>query len=221
MIDRPIVARHLQGVVVRESQVRSHVTLAMMQLGRLYRWFLPLGMIVVIGYTCLIMCFAIGWPGAVLGAFFGWLVAGWLGAVLGFATGPVAWTVVWAIGYYIVVGTRTRRRLDTVRHLSTEQLCRIAEEPTSPNLGFALGELERRGVEAHPSLESLLALLTSSQSNRRGLGLSLLLALYPSAAAKLPPGSSNADGPDVWRERLAGLSGASEPGAAPDGGNKT
>src|SRR5262249_31324538 len=111
-----------------------------------------------------------------------------------------------------------RRRVENASKLSTEQLCTIAGDPTSPDLGFALIELDRRGVEARPSLESVLALLTSSQSNRRGLGVSLLHALYPSVAAKLPRGSSNADGPDVWRGRITGLSGASEPDAAPDRG---
>jgi hypothetical protein len=117
--------------------------------------------------------------------------------------------VVWAIGHYIVVRARIRRRVQSASKLSVEQLYRITEDPTSPDLGFALSELDRRGIEARPSLESVLALLTSSHSNRRGLGLSLLHALYPSVAAKLPRESSNADGPDVWRERLNGLSEAS------------
>lgn len=196
--------------------VRSLVGVAMKRFGFLYRWLLRLVLIVGISYACLFMCFAIGWPGAVFGAIFGWLAGGWLGAVLGFIVGPVAWTVLWAIGHYIVLRTRLRRRLEKVSKLSTEQLCRIAEEPTSPDLGFALSELDRRGIEARPSLESLLALLASSHSNRRGLGLSLLHSFYPSVAAKLPRGSSNMDGPDIWRQRLAGLSDASEPSAAPD-----
>jgi hypothetical protein len=192
------------------------------------RWFellcrclLRLVLIVSIGYVGVLMCFAVGWPGAVLGVFFGWLAGGWLGAVLGFVAGPVVWTAVWVIGHWIGMSRRINRQLEKVAKLPTEQLCRIAEDPTSPDLGFALGELGRRGIEARPSLESLLALLTSVQSSRRGLGLSLLHALYPSVAAKLPMGSSNAEGPDVWRQRLAGLREASDPGAAPDCGGSS
>ena len=183
-----------------------------------YRWLARVALIVSIGYACIFVCFAIGWPGAVFGAIFGWIVGGWLGVLLGLFAGAIAWTIVWAIAHYIVARARVQRRVEGAAKLSTEQLCRIAEVPTSPDLGFALSELDRRGIEARPSLDSVLALLTSSHSNRRGLGLTLLHALYPSVAAKLPRGSSNADGPDVWRERLAGLSHPSESDAAPGGG---
>jgi hypothetical protein len=192
--------------------------MTMKRFGLLYHWLSRLALIVAVSYACIFMCFAIGWPGAVFGVILGWIAGGWLGALLGLFAGTVAWTVVWAIGHYAVARARIRRRVERASRLSTEQLGRVAEDPTSPDLGFALSELGRRGIEARPSLESVLALLTSSQSNRRGLGLSLLHGLYPSVAAKLPRGSANADGPDVWRERLAGLSEASEPDAAPERG---
>jgi hypothetical protein len=98
----------------------------------------------------------------------------------------------------------------------TDQLLIIAAEPTSPDLGIALMELDRRGLAARPSLQSLFPLLTSSDSNRRGLGMTLLHALYPSVFARLPSNVSNADGPDVWRARLAALDDQIQPHAAND-----
>jgi hypothetical protein len=70
-------------------------------------------------------------------------------------------------------------------------------------MGFAASELARRGIEARPSFDSLCSLLTSENADRRGLGLSLMSALYPSVAETFPEGCSNAEPPEVWRERVA------------------
>ena len=176
----------------------------------LYRWLLRPVPFIGIGLAVLFISLATGWPGAVVGAITGWLLAGWPGLVLGLVAGPVVWLILWGIRSYIAARLRFERRYRWVSKLSTEQPCMIASEPTSADLGVALMELDRRGVEARPSLESLLPLLTSPNQNRRGLGMSLLLGLYPSVLARLPSGASNANAPEVWRERLAALDDADE-----------
>jgi hypothetical protein len=103
-----------------------------------------------------------------------------------------------------------------MRTLSTEQLRDIAADPMSRDLGFAIGELDRRGIEARPSLESLLALLTSPNSNRRGLGLSLLAGCYPSVVEQFGLGCSSADAPEVWQARIAALRDATSEEPPPD-----
>ena len=96
-----------------------------------------------------------------------------------------------------------------VAALPTERLREIAADPIDPDLGFAIGELERRGIEEKPSLQSLFGLLTSANSNRRGYGMSLLMALYPEVWSKVAVDSSNLDAPEVWRSRIAALDDAS------------
>src|SRR5262249_21776120 len=152
-------------------------------------------------FACLVM----GWPGAILGAIIGWFVQGWIGVVLGIIVGSVTWVAVGLTRHYVAFRRRFLRQRQNASNMSTDQLLRIAADPTSPDLGFAIGELDRRGIEALPSLESLFALVTSENSNRRGLGLSLLGACYPDLSAKLPPGSSSMDAPEVWCTRVVAL----------------
>lgn len=175
----------------------------------LRRWLTWLAQFSALVLALLFVCLYMGLPGAVLGAVIGWLSAGWFGLVVGLLTGPVGWMVLWALKCYVAVRSRLQRQLRRMSELSTDELCRIAKEPTSPDLGIALMELDRRGVDApSPSLESLLALLTSSDSNRRGLGMSLLVAFYPSVISVLPEGCSNQEPPEIWRERIAAIRGA-------------
>src|SRR5229473_7074003 len=138
----------------------------------------------------------------VVGPIIGWVIAGWLGALVGLLSGCVAWPILWVALTFYFMRLSLKRQRQRVAKLSTEELCQIATNPTSRDMGLAIMELDRRGVEAPlPSLESLIALLTSENSNRRGLGMSMLTAFYPSM--KMQSGWSNIDPPEVWRERIA------------------
>jgi hypothetical protein len=141
----------------------------------------------------------------VLCCWLGWRFGGWLGAAAGAAVGCGAAIIIWGAIYYQTVRVSLQRRQRAVSALATEWLREIAADPTSRDLGFAIGELARRGFEAGPSLESLFGLLTSADSNRRGHGMSLLMALYPHVWSKIPLGSSNMDTVEVWRSRIAAL----------------
>ncbi len=154
---------------------------------------------------------AVGWPGGVLGSIVGWFVSGWRGVLIGFVSGSVLWLIL-STGYHLtltlLLANRIRRR---VSKLSTEELCKILAEPTGHDVAFAMLELERRGIEARPSLESLSSLLTSPSRNLRGLGMSLLFATYPSLyEEEALKSASNLDLPEVWRERVAILRNAQE-----------
>jgi hypothetical protein len=155
-----------------------------------------------------ILCGWLVWLTPILGAVIGWLVAGWLGGLVGLVAGLLAWLallVLWVVAYGVAFSRYLDRRRECMRRLSNEQLRQIASDPISRDLGFAIGELDRRGIDARPSLESLLALLTSSDSCRRGRGLSLLHGLYPSVLGQFGMGCSSADAPEVWRARVAAL----------------
>jgi hypothetical protein len=139
----------------------------------------------------------------VIGPIIGWVIAGWLGALVGLLSGCVAWPVLWVALTFYFMRLSLKRQRQRVAKLSTEELRQITTNPASRDMGFAIMELDRRGVEPPlPSLESLSALLTSQDSNRRGLGMSMLFALYPSIKQT---GWSNMDPPEVWRERIASL----------------
>jgi hypothetical protein len=140
-----------------------------------------------------------------LGCWLGWRLGGWLGAVAGALVGCGAAIAIWLSILGLTFDLHLQRRLRAMAALSTERLREIAADPTSQDLGFAIGELARRGVEAVPPLESLLGLLTSADSNRCGLGMSLLMACYPHVWSKFPGGSSNMDPAEVWRSRIAAL----------------
>jgi hypothetical protein len=141
----------------------------------------------------------------VLGCWLGWRFGGWLGAAAGGAVGCGAAIVIWGAIYYLTLRLSLQRRQRTVRALPTERLWEIAADPISRDLAFAIGELERRGFEAGPTLDSLLSLLTSDDSNRRGLGMPLLMVFYPHVWSKISRGSSNMDSAEVWRSRIAAL----------------
>ena len=94
-----------------------------------------------------------------------------------------------------------------VRAMSTARLTEHATDPTSRDMGFAMGELEKRGVEARPSFAAVCEVLTAPDPNLHGHGMSLMFALYPDAFARISKGASSADPPDVWRDRLAALEG--------------
>ena len=137
----------------------------------------------------------------------GWYLARWSGAVIGFVTGCLMAVILWTTGHYFLAKARIRRRLLEISSLSDEQLKEIAVNPTSSGLGFAIAELERRGIKnIRPSIESLCELLTSQNANRRALGHAHLSIMYPSTFAKIAKdGSSSSDAPEVWRERIAAL----------------
>jgi hypothetical protein len=137
----------------------------------------------------------------------GWHVAHWFGMVTGICVGCVLAITIWVVVYYQIMQLRLKRHLREVEKFSTERLRAIASDPTSCDLGFAIGELNRRGLEARPSLESLRQLLISAESNRRALGMSLLFAMYPSVWSKIAKGSSSADSSEIWRNRFAAIEG--------------
>lgn len=107
-----------------------------------------------------------------------------------------------------------RRRRAVLSRLSTDALAGLLEdparlkahlaEPTSHDLGMAIRELARRGVDARPSADDLLALLTSADHRRYYRGVLLFHAAYPEQGAP-PPGEgwSNSDPPEAWRARVA------------------
>jgi hypothetical protein len=138
----------------------------------------------------------------------GWLGAGWLGAVIGLFTGFIAACASWCFGCYFAIRRFLRKWQWRMSQMTTAQLREIAMDLASPDWGFAVSELSRRGIVALPSLESVLDYLTSSDANQRGRALGALHALYPTVHARLPEGSSNLDTPGVWRERLRTMSAA-------------
>ena len=135
----------------------------------------------------------------------GWFGAGWLGAVIGIFAGFIAACAAWCIGYYIALGWFFRGRQREMSLKTSDQLREITLDPASPDLAFAISELERRGIVALPSLESILDLLQLPDSNQRGLAIGLLGAFYPTICARLAKGSSNLDTPDAWCDRLRAM----------------
>ncbi len=138
-------------------------------------------------------------------AVLGWHWIGWLGVPPGLVLGYVAANVVWVTQRVSTFRTRLTERRRRAAELSSEELRAIASDPTAPEMAFAIGELDKRGIHVRPSLESLLALLTSPEAGRRILGMTLMFGIYPEVFAKIGQGSSSADPPDVWRARIAAL----------------
>ena len=137
----------------------------------------------------------------------GWYTAHLLGAIIGFIVGCLLGFVAWATAYYFLNLADMRKRRSDMCSLSDEQLKAIATNPTAAGMGFAMMELESRGIkDIHPSVESLLELLVSPNANTRALGYGLLGPLYPDISAKIAgEGTSSIDAPEVWRERIAAL----------------
>ena len=136
---------------------------------------------------------------------FGWYLARWFGALVGFVIGCLLALITWVTTYYFLRKTQIQKRRLEISGLSDEQLKAIAVDPTSRDLGYAIAELERRGLKnIRPSMKSLLDLLTSPNANRRALGYSYLGIMYPTAFTKIAKeDSSSSDAPEVWRERIA------------------
>ena len=135
----------------------------------------------------------------------GWHFARWIGMLAGGVIGCVAAIVIWGTVYYVAASTRLNRRLRDTAEMPTERLLQLAVDPTAQNMAFAISALQKRGIDARPSLEPLCELLTSPESNRRGLGMGLLFGMYPDFWAKIAKGSSSNDPPEVWRSRLAAV----------------
>jgi hypothetical protein len=134
----------------------------------------------------------------------GWNLARWTGAAIGFFIGCLIAVVSWAIAYYHLRKMQRRKRMAEISALSDEQLKKIAVDPTSRDFGYAIPELNRRGINIRPSVETLFELLTSSNPNRRAIGYSNLAIMYPTTFEKVAKqDSSSADTPEVWRERIA------------------
>src|SRR5438094_228190 len=118
-------------------------------------------------FIFLVLCLDPGWPGALLGGALGWYIAGWRGALVGLFAGSVVWIIL-ATGYHVAWMLRlTKRRQQRMSKLSNEELRQMVTKPTGPDAMSAILELDRRGIEARPSLDSLFPLLTSPDRNRR------------------------------------------------------
>jgi hypothetical protein len=135
----------------------------------------------------------------------GWHIARWMGVLAGGLIGCVTAIVIWGFVYYVALSTRLKRRLRNTAELPTERLLQLAVDPTAQNMAFAISALQKRGIDARPSLESLCELLTSPESNRRSLGMGLLFGMYPDFWAKIAKGLSSSDSPEVWRTRLVAV----------------
>jgi hypothetical protein len=135
----------------------------------------------------------------------GWRIDHWVGMFAGVLLGCILALVIWGSVYYCLLSARLKRQMQNAAKLPTERLIELAEDPTSREMAFAMGELQKRGIDARPTRQSLCELLTSPQSNRRGLGMSLLFGMYPDFWAKISEGSSSGDPPEVWRSRLAAV----------------
>jgi hypothetical protein len=147
------------------------------------------------------------WLAPVVFAVVGWIVWWWPGIALGFVVGSLISLTFWTVGYYKMRSRRLRDQLNRIRAVDTEQLMEIARDLLHPDFSMALSELDRRGVCATPSRDSILALLTSNDGRIRGLGMCYLSAFYPQI--QLPQGCSNMDPPDVWQERVASIQNSS------------
>jgi hypothetical protein len=67
----------------------------------------------------------------------------------------------------------------------------------------------RRGLDARPSKEQLISMLTSGNSVICGQAMGYVHMFYPEEVrAFMPMGSSNMDPPEVWRARLAAVQNA-------------
>jgi uncharacterized membrane protein YccC len=135
----------------------------------------------------------------------GWYSSRWFGMFVGVFAGCILAVAVWVSVLYISLSVRMTRRMREVEAMASERLTEVAADPTSRDLGFAIGELEKRGIKTRPSLASVCELLMSPDSNRRGLGMSLMFGFYPKVWAQIAEDSSSDDPPDVWRKRLAAL----------------
>jgi hypothetical protein len=77
-------------------------------------------------------------------------------------------------------------------------------EPTTCDLRLAIEELERRGVDARPSPDALLDMLTSADQRQCIRGMYLFHAAYPTCSPR--PGEewwSSGDPPEAWHARAA------------------
>lgn len=134
----------------------------------------------------------------------GWRWGGWLGLIGGAVVGLVLAVVTWFACYYLAISRRLRRRHIEVSKLSTDALKEIAADLTSSDLGIAMGELAKRGIDARPPVESLCSLFLAKDSNRRGLGMGLFMATYPKLWERFAVAErwSNMDPLVVWEERV-------------------
>ncbi|HXI73113.1 MAG TPA: hypothetical protein VNN22_22465 [Verrucomicrobiae bacterium] len=142
----------------------------------------------------------------------GWHWGHWPGAITGFGIGCAIGLFSWMAIYYFLRKKQLQQRSQEISGLSDEQLKKIAADPANRDIGFAIGELERRGIKnIRPTVQSLFDLLTSDNANKRALGFSQLFAIYPDTFAKIvKEGSSSSDAPEVWRERISALRGPSQ-----------
>lgn len=134
----------------------------------------------------------------------GWFFARWSGIAIGFFIGCLIGVLAWAVVYFVLAKSRRTKLFSEIASLSDEDLKMIAVDPTHRNFGYAIMELDRRGITVRPSIETLLELLTSSNPNRRAIGYSNLGIIYPMVFEKLAgEGTSSSDSPEVWQQRIA------------------
>jgi hypothetical protein len=83
----------------------------------------------------------------VISAVLGWRYGGWLGAVGGAVGGCVLAIVVWVAVIYVVVDIRLARWRRTISKRRSATLREIATDPAARGPGFAIGELDQRGID--------------------------------------------------------------------------
>ena len=139
----------------------------------------------------------------IMSAVVGWFLGNWHGAAIGFFIGCVIGVVAWSAIYFVLAKSRRTKRFSEIASLSDEDLKNIAVDPTHRDFGYAIMELDRRGITVRPSVETLLELLLSPNPNRRAIGYSNLGIIYPTVFEKVAgQGTSSSDSPEVWQQRI-------------------
>lgn len=140
----------------------------------------------------------------------GYAVQGWPGLLLfplALVIIPVGLFIGWHMLDLVITwerhSTHMSQRRARIARLSTDQLQAVVATPAHPDSGLAFVALARRGIESKPTRAALLELLLSPDPATRGRGMSFLSVFYPEF--RLPKGSSSQDSPEVWRDRLPGL----------------
>jgi hypothetical protein len=135
----------------------------------------------------------------------GWRMGRWLGMVGGIFLGLILAVVFWARMYMLVFRSKLERRRGEMEKLSTEELTKIAADPKAREMAFAIGALDKRGIQVRPSLESLCELLVSPNQNMRRHAMTVMFGIYPEEFSKIGEGSSSEDSAEMWRKRVAKL----------------
>jgi hypothetical protein len=139
----------------------------------------------------------------IMSAVVGWFLGHWSGVAIGFFIGCAIGVLAWAAIYFVLAKSRRTKRFSEIASLSDEDLKKIGVDPTHHDFGYAIMELDRRGITVRPSIKTLFELLLSPNPNRRAIGYSNLGIMYPKVFKKfVGEGTSSSDSPEVWQQRI-------------------